>query len=185
MTDIVDGQSSGFWAIAIRGAIMVIAGLVALFAPIQALATLVMIGGALMIIDGALGLWGLLFGGKRTQSFWASVTRQLLAVIAGLLVVSFPVVATSIGVSTMVIIVGIISILVGALEIYVAYISRKIIREGTYWPSVLSGLAYVAFGILIMVMPLTMASIVIRLVGLLVLLYGLFQLFLAWQLRRV
>jgi len=185
MTDIVNGQSSGFWAIAIRAAIMVIAGLVALAAPIQALATLVIIGGTLMIIDGALGLWGLLFGGKRTESFWVSVVRQLLAVIAGLLVVSFPVTSTSIGVSALVIIVGITSLLVGALEIYVAFISRKIIREGTYWPSVLSGLAYIAFGILIMVMPLTMASIVIRLVGLLVLLYGLFQAYLAWQLRRV
>ncbi|QEE21524.1 DUF308 domain-containing protein [Youhaiella tibetensis] len=185
MTDIVDGQSSGFWAIAIRGAVMVVAGLLALFAPLLALATLVMIGGALMIIDGGLGLWGLLFGGKRTQSFWASVSRQLLAVIAGILVVSFPMTSASIGVSAIVWIVGILAVVVGALEVYVAFISRKLMREGAYWPSILSGIAYIAFGVLIMVMPLTSATIVVRLVGLLVLLYGLFQLYLAWQLRRV
>lgn len=184
MADAIDGQSSGFWAVGLRGILMLIAGLLALFAPMLTLTTMVMVGGALMIIDGGLGLWALLFGGRRTESFPASVARQILAVLAGILVVSFPVTAAAIGVSTLVIIVGILTILVGLLEMYVAFISRKVLREGTFWPAVLSGLAYLAFGILIMVMPLTSATIVVRLVGLLVLLYGLFQIYIAWQLRR-
>ena len=48
------------WAIlmGLRGALMVIAGLYAVFFPGEALTVLVIVGGILLIIDGALGLWG-------------------------------------------------------------------------------------------------------------------------------
>jgi len=48
---------------------------------------------------------------------------------------------------------------------------------------VLSACAYLVFGVLLLVMPLQSALALVSIVGVLMILYGLFQLYIAWQLR--
>ncbi|WP_055045277.1 HdeD family acid-resistance protein [Devosia sp. A16] len=167
----------------IRGVLMLAGGLFALISPQLALATLVWVGGVIVIIDGALGLWGLLFGGRSSTRLGVAITRHILAIVAGLLIVAFPAMAAAIGISTLVIIVGIMMILIGAFALYVTTVGRALLRQGTFWPEVLSACAYLVFGVLLLVMPLASALALVSIVGVLMILYGLFQLYIAWQLR--
>ena len=89
----------------------------------------------------------------------------------------------AIGISTLVIVVGILMILIGAFALYVTIVGRALLRQGTFWPEVLSACAYLVFGVLLLVMPLQSALALVSIVGVLMILYGLFQLYIAWQLR--
>lgn len=169
----------------IRGVLMLAGGLLAVISPQLALATLVWVGGVIVIVDGALGLWGLLFGGRTSSRLGVAITRHILAILAGLLIVAFPVIASSIGISTLVIVVGVAMILIGAFALYVTVAGRALLREGTFWPEVLSGCAYLLFGVLLLAMPLSSAMVLVSIVGVLMILYGLFQLYIAWQLRGI
>lgn len=170
---------------AVRGILMLAGGIFALISPQLALATLVWVGGVIVVIDGALGLWGLLFGGRTSSRLGVAITRHILAILAGLLIVAFPAMAAAIGISTLVILVGIMMILIGAFALYVTIAGRALLRQGTFWPEVLSACAYLVFGILLLVMPLSSALVLVSIVGGLMILYGLFQLYIAWQLRSI
>lgn len=169
----------------VRGILMLAGGIFALISPQLALATLVWVGGAIVIIDGALGLWGLLFGGRTSSRLGVAITRHILAILAGFLIVAFPAIVAAIGLSTLVIIVGIMMILIGVFALYVTIAGRALLRQGTFWPEVLSACAYLVFGILLLVMPLESALVLVSIVGVLMILYGLFQLYIAWQLRSI
>lgn len=169
----------------VRGVLMLAGGLFALFSPQLALATLVWVGGVIVIIDGVLGIWGLLFGGRTSTRLGVAIARHILAILAGILIVAFPVIASAIGISTLVILVGIMIILVGAFALYVTVAGRELLRQGTFWPEVLSACAYLLFGVLLLAMPLTSALVLVSIVGVLMILYGLFQLYIAWQLRGI
>lgn len=169
----------------VRGVLMLAGGIFALISPQLALATLVWVGGVIVIIDGALGLWGLLFGGRTSSRLGVAIARHILAILAGILIVAFPAMAAAIGISTLVILVGIMMILIGAFALYVAVVGRALLRQGTFWPEVLSASAYLLFGVLLLVMPLSSALVLVSIVGVLMILYGLFQLYIAWQLRSI
>lgn len=167
----------------LRGLLMLMGGGFALFWPGPALATLVWLGGLIVVADGVLGIWGLLFGGRRSPRLGVAITRHVLAIVAGILVVAFPFIVGAVGLSTLIIIIGIILVVIGAVALYVTIVSRSMLREGTFWPEVLSACAYLLFGVLLLAMPLASALVLVGIVGALMALYGLFQLYIAWRLR--
>ena len=166
----------------VRGVLMLAGGLFALFSPQL---TLVWVGGVIVIIDGVLGIWGLQFGGRTSTRLGVAIARHILAILAGILIVAFPVIASAIGISTLVILVGIMIILVGAFALYVTVAGRELLRQGTFWPEVMSACAYHLFGVLLLAKPQTSALVLVSIVGVLMILYGLFQLYIAWQLRGI
>jgi uncharacterized membrane protein HdeD (DUF308 family) len=170
---------------AVRGILMLAGGIFAMFWPGPALATLVWLGGLIVIADGALGIWGLLFGGRTSSRQGVAIARHVLAILVGILVVLFPAIVGTFGLATLVIIVAILLLLVGAMALYVTVVSRDVLRQGTFWPEVLSACAYLVFGALLLIMPVASALVLVSIVGVLMALYGLFQLYIAWQLRAL
>src|SRR5665213_1146778 len=79
---------------AVRGVLMLIAGLYAIFFPGLTLTSLVLLGGVLFFVDGLLGLWSLTFGHAKTGNFWFDIARNILAVITGVLILISPLLAT-------------------------------------------------------------------------------------------
>src|SRR5690606_16989601 len=84
------------WAIltGLRGLLMLIAGIFAVFAPEAALVGLTIAGGALILVDGLLGLWSLTFGGAKTGNYWFDVVRNVLSIALGVLILISPLLAT-------------------------------------------------------------------------------------------
>ena len=170
------------WALvtALRGVLMLLAGLYAVFAPGSALLLIVTVGAILLIIDGALGLWSLTFGGGKTGNFWFDVVRNVLAIITGVLILLSPVLATLLTVWFFIYLVAFQAIVVGVMEIVVG------IRERTHmpriWPVLLSGVLYVLFGVVLLFSPLMSAIYFVIFGGVLMILFSIGLFALAWRL---
>lgn len=169
--------SSGLTAL--RGLVMLVAGLYAIFFPHLTILSLVLLAGALFLIDGILGLWSLTFGHAKTGNFWFDVIRNILAVIVGVLVLLSPVLSALLTVWFFVYLVAIQAIVVGVMEIMFGIRERKAYAH--IWPILLSGLLYVLFGIVLAFEPLMGAIFFTIFAGVMMILFSIGLFTLAWR----
>lgn len=172
------------WALVtgLRGLLMLLAGLYAVIWPAQALLIVVTVGAVLLIIDGVLGLWSLTFGGAKTGNFWFDVVRNALALILGILILLSPILSTLLTVTFFIYVFAIQAIIVGAMEINIAIRERALYSK--IWPILLSGVLYVIFGIALALWPLMGAVFFTVFAGVLMILFAVALLGLAWRLYR-
>ncbi len=169
-------------ATALRGVLMLIAGLYVVIWPVQALSVLVLAGGILLIIDGLLGLWSLTFGGGKSGNYWFDVVSNVLALILGVLILISPFIATIMTVTFLSTIVGIAALVVGVMQIVV--ITREREHYVRIWPVVLSGVSYVLIGLVFLFFPLLSASIGLIVGGLLLIVFSFGLFGWAWRLYQ-
>lgn len=168
------------WALvtALRGLLMLAGGVAAMVVPDLVLLFLAWIGGAMLLADGLLGLWSLTFGGARTGNYWFDVARNVLAIIAGVLVL----IAPWAGVVWVVVVVAIQAVIVGVMEIIVAVRQRAVI--GHTWPVLLSGLVYILFGAVLIFQPWTGGVFFVIWGGVMMILFAFGLFGWAWRLWR-
>lgn len=180
----VSSETKKRWALitALRGVLMLIAGLYAIFSPAAALTVLVIAGGALMLVDGVLGLWSLTFGGAKTGNFWFDVVRNALAIIAGILILLSPLIATLLTATFLIYMVALQAIVVGAMEIWLIVKERD--HYARIWPVLLSGVLYVLFGITLLFWPVFGALFFVTLAGVMLVFFAVGLFGLAWRLNK-
>ncbi len=169
-------------ATALRGALMLLAGIYAVIWPIEALAVLVLFGGILLIIDGATGLWSLTFGGGKSGNYWFDVVANAASLILGILILISPLLATIFTVTFMSSLVGIAAIIVGVMQIVVVVRERQ--SYARIWPVVLSGVSYVLLGLVFLIFPLLSASIGMIIGGILLIVFAVGLFGWAWRLYQ-
>ncbi|MEO5807484.1 DUF308 domain-containing protein [Devosia sp.] len=169
-------------ATALRGVLMLLAGLYVVIWPASALTSLVVLGGALLMIDGALGLWSLTFGGGKSGNYWFDVASNALSLILGVLILISPLIATILTVTLLSTIVGIAALAVGIMQISVVIRERALYAH--IWPVILSGVSYVLIGLVFLFFPITSSSVMVVFGGvmLIVFSFGLFGW--AWKLYQ-
>ncbi len=171
--------SSGLTAL--RGVLLLIAGLCALILPAPTLIYLVWLGGAMFLVDGLLGLWSLTFGHAKTGNFWFDIARNILSVIMGvLLLVSF--VAGLAFITFLVYVAAIQAIVVGVMELVLVFRARQMFA--TVWPIMLSGVLYVLFGIVLIAYPLMGAVTLVTIAGVMAVIFAIGLFGLAWRLHK-
>jgi uncharacterized membrane protein HdeD (DUF308 family) len=138
--------AQSWWLMAIRGLIAVLFGVVAFIAPIVTLLTLVFLFGAFAIANGILSLV-LAYQAPKGSRLGGLIFGGILGIIAGLIAFLLP----GITAFSLVILVGAWAMTTGVMEIVAAVKLRKIISNE--WLLVLAGLASVAFGAIIFLMP--------------------------------
>jgi uncharacterized membrane protein HdeD (DUF308 family) len=169
-------------ATALRGLLMLLAGLYAMIWPIEALAVLVLFGGILLLIDGALGLWSLTFGGGKSGNYWFDVVSNAASLILGIVILISPLLATIFTVTFMSMLVGIAAIIVGVMQIVVVVRERE--SYARIWPVVLSGISYVLLGLVFLLFPLLSASIGMIIGGILLVVFAIGLFGWAWRLYQ-
>ncbi|KQX40123.1 hypothetical protein ASD04_05645 [Devosia sp. Root436] len=169
-------------ATALRGALMLLAGLYAIIWPTQALTVLVLAGGILLVIDGALGLWSLTFGGGKSGNYWFDVVANALSLILGILILISPLLATILTVTFMASLVGIAALIVGIMQIVV--ITREREHYARIWPVVLSGVSYILLGLVFLFFPLLSASLGVIVGGVLLVIFAFGLFGWAWRLYQ-
>lgn len=181
---VVSSETKKRWALitALRGVLMLIAGLYAIFAPTEALTVLVIAGGALMLVDGVLGLWSLTFGGAKTGNFWFDVVRNALGIIAGILILLSPLLATLLTATFLIYLVAFQAIIVGVMEISV--IVRERAHYARIWPVLLSGVLYVLFGVTLLFWPVFGALVFVTFAGFMLVFFAIGLFGLAWRLNK-
>jgi len=182
MTVSIETRRRFAMATALRGVLMLLAGLYAIIWPAQALTVLVLAGGILLLIDGALGLWSLTFGGGKSGNYWFDVVSNALSLILGILILISPWLATILTVTFIASIVGIAALVVGVMQIFV--ITREREHYARIWPVVLSGISYILLGLVFLFLPLISATVAVIFGGvmLVVFAFGLFGW--AWRLYQ-
>lgn len=170
------------WITGLRGALMIIAGLYAVFSPGAALVVLVIVGGALILIDGVLGIWSLTFGGGKSGNYWFDVIRNVLSIILGVLILISPMMATLLTATFLIYLFAFQAIIVGLMEIVV--IVRERDSYARIWPVLLSGAVYVIFGVALLFAPIIGALVMVVFGGVLAILFGVALLAFAWRLYQ-
>lgn len=169
-------------ATALRGALMLIAGLYAVFWPAEALTVLVLFGGILLLIDGALGLWSLTFGGGKSGNYWFDVIANAASLILGLVILISPWLATLFTVTFISTLVGLAALFVGVMQIVVVVRERE--SYARIWPVVLSGLSYVLLGLLFLLFPVFSAAVGVVIGGVLLIVFAVGLFGWAWRLYQ-
>ena len=169
-------------ATALRGVLLVLVGIYAIFFPGATLAALVLVGGALFLIDGVLGLWSLTFGGAKSGNYWFDVIRNVLSIISGVIILAFPFLSTLIWVWFIVYLVAFQAIVVGVMEIVTVMRERELYAR--IWPVILNGVLYVLFGIALLFAPMVAAEVLVVVGGILALLFAFGLFALAWRMYQ-
>ena len=164
-----------WWLFAIRGALAILFGILALVEPIAALAALVLVFGAWALVDGIATLV-LALSGRRPS--WQLVVVGLLGVTAGFVTFFWPGI-TAIGLYAA---VAVWSIARGVVELALAYELRKLVT-GEAW-LVLGGISSILFGVLMIALPMAGMLALAWLIGVYALLFGGVMCALAVRLRR-
>lgn len=170
------------WAMGLRGLLMLLGGLYAIVFPAQALTVLVIAGGALLVVDGVLGLWSLTFGGAKTGNFWFDIVRNALTLILGVLILLSPLLATLLTATFLIYLFALQAIVVGVMEIVIILRERELYAR--IWPVLLSGVAYVIFGVLLLLMPMLGVLVMVTLTGILMVIFSVALFALAWRLHK-
>jgi uncharacterized membrane protein HdeD (DUF308 family) len=170
------------WATGLRALLMLLFGLYLVIWPGQALAVLVIAGAIVLLISGVLGLWGLTFGGVKSDTYWWDVIRSGLAVIVGILLLISPLMGALLTVTFLVMLIGFEAILLGAVEIGLVYREREL--YGSIWPAVLQGVLYILFGLALVFFPWFSALVGVTWVGILIILFAIGLMAFAWRLYR-
>jgi len=172
--------SSGLTAL--RGVIMLIAGLYAIFFPHLTILSLVLLGGALFFIDGILGLWSLTFGHAKTGNFWFDVARNVLAIIVGVIILISPVLSAIFTTLFLIYIAGIQAVIVGVMELVMVFRARQLFSS--IWPVMLSGILYILFGLMLLFAPLMSALALVTVAGVFAVIFAIGLFGLAWRLHK-
>jgi uncharacterized membrane protein HdeD (DUF308 family) len=168
--------TQNWWAMALRGLLAVIFGVLAFVWPGITLLSLVFIFGAYALVEGAFAIAA---GVRRRgqKRWWLLLIEGILSVVAGVLAFSWP------GITALVLL-GLIAgwaLFTGVLEIVAAIQMRKYINGE--WLLALSGVLSVLFGVLLLLNPGTGALAVVWIIGAYAIVFGVLLLALGFKLR--
>jgi uncharacterized membrane protein HdeD (DUF308 family) len=165
-----------WWALALRGVLAVIVGLIALFFPGVTLTAFVLLFAAYMLVDGIFALIAGLRAASRHERSWPLFLEAAADIVAGVIAFFWP----AITLLVLVFLVGFWAIFSGVMMIAAA-IRPAGRRE---WLLALGGLLSVIFGILVLIAPITGAVVLALWFGAYAVAFGIVLLILAFRLRR-
>jgi len=166
-----------WWVLLLRGLVAIAFGVLIWFQPGISLTALVLLFGAYSMADGILGVWTAIAGRKEHESWWVLLLGGLLGIGVGVLTFLAP------GITALVLLfyIAIWAIATGVLGIVAAIHLRKEI-EGEWW-LILSGLASVVFGAILMAKPGVGALAVLWLIATYAIVFGVLLVILAFKAR--
>jgi uncharacterized membrane protein HdeD (DUF308 family) len=168
--------ADNWWAVAIRGVLAILFGLIALFLPGATMLSLVLVFSAYALVDGVFGIvaavraarsherWGLLV----LEGFVSIATAAIAFLWPGITVIAF------------VLLVASWAILSGGLMLAAAF--RLNIDHGRWWLA-LGGLVSIIYGVLLVVAPMIGALVLTWWLGAYALIFGVALIVLAFRLK--
>lgn len=165
--------TSKWWAVALRGILAILFGVIALVYPGATLVTLALVFGAYALIDGVFAILAA-FGYGGREAVWY-VLDGILGIAVGVATFFYP----GITAQALVYLVGFWAIMTGIFEI-VAGFELPLSRD---WLLVLAGVLSVVFGVLVFFNPASGAVAVVWMIALYAVLFGITMLVFGIRLR--
>jgi uncharacterized membrane protein HdeD (DUF308 family) len=172
----------GAYVLIARSAIMLAAGIYGLNDPEGALRLLVVISAMLLVADGMLGLLADIFRTPTINLQFNDVVRNILEVLAGILIFSSQYVSPEVTPKFIITVVGLLALCAGLVELYIVYKYRSTVDR--FWPAVFMALAHLGVGVVLLAMPSQSALQLINIVSFLLIAYACALLAVAWYMLR-
>ncbi len=170
--------SRNWWMLALRGLAAIVFGVLALVWPEATYAALVILFGAYALLDGLLAVVAALTnhaGGLR----WAALLEGLVGIAIAVMTFAWPGVTAL----SLLYVIAAWAILTGILEFVTAIELRRVLAGE--WLLILSGIASVAFGVLVVLFPSAGAVTVVWMIGAYALVFGALLVALSLKVRRL
>jgi uncharacterized membrane protein HdeD (DUF308 family) len=168
--------AQNWWALAVRGVLAILFGLIALFVPGAAMVSLAILFAAYLLVDGAFGIVAAVRAGQRDERWGLLLFEGVLNLAMGVVAFLFPVGA----VLAFVLVTAAWSLLTGGLMLAAAY---KLTQQHGRWWMALGGIVSMVFGLLLVISPLVGALVLTWWLGLYAGAFGAMLLVLAFRLR--
>jgi uncharacterized membrane protein HdeD (DUF308 family) len=169
----VEEHGSSLWVpILIVGIITAVIGGIVVWDPVTGLHAFVILVGLAFIAAGI----GQMLSHPRAMPRWYSVVAGLVWLAAGLVVIVWPEATLWV----LAVVIGVSQLIGGVFRIVVAFAQRS---EHTGW-LMISGILHVLLGLVVLAWPEATLQVIAFLIGLMILISGIFEIFLALQLRK-
>ena len=174
----VSTLASNWWALALRGVVAILVGVIAFTMPNITLTALVFLFGAYALVDGVLAVAAALRGLREHDRWGWMLAEGIVSIAAALIVFLMP----GIGALAIIWLVAAWALATGAFEIAAAIRLRKLI-EGE-WMLLLAGVLSVILGVVIAIRPGIGAAVIVTWIGIYALFAGIVTLVLAFRIRK-
>jgi uncharacterized membrane protein HdeD (DUF308 family) len=163
-----------WWAIALRGLVAVLFGLLTFFVPAITLVTLVLLFGVYALLDGLFNVIAFI---RVPGHHWALLIEGVIGIVAGILTFAWPAITTIV----LLYVIAFWAIFTGIFEIIAGIRLRKVITNE--WLLLVVGVFSLLFGILILFAPGVGALAIVLWIGAYACVFGIFLPALAFRLR--
>jgi uncharacterized membrane protein HdeD (DUF308 family) len=167
-----------WWAIAFRGLLGIVIGLLVLTWPGASLAVILAMLGIYLFFDGIFALVATFHAAQDKRTWWPYLLEGLLSIGVGILTFSRPTVVAL----ALLLLISVRCLITGGVELSSASALHKATGE-SQWALWLGGLASIAFGILLVIRPFAGIAALVWLVGIYALVFGVMALITAFRVR--
>jgi uncharacterized membrane protein HdeD (DUF308 family) len=166
--------ATNWWALALRGSVAVLFGLLTFFLPGITLVTLLLLFGAYALVDGIFNIAAFF---RIASHHWALLIEGVIGIIAGIVTFAWP------GITALILlyVIAFWAIFTGIFEIIAGIRLRKFLTNE--WLLLVMGAVSLVFGLLILFAPGAGALAIVLWIGAYALVFGAFLLALAFRLR--
>jgi uncharacterized membrane protein HdeD (DUF308 family) len=143
----IDTLTRNWWVFLVRGLMGILFGVVTLFQPVISLAALVLLFGAYAFVDGIFAIVSAIRRRTGSGPWWLLLLEGVAGIAAGVMTLLWP----GLTAIALLYVIAAWALVTGGFEIAAAIRLRKIINHE--WLLVLSGVASIALGVLLMLLP--------------------------------
>jgi uncharacterized membrane protein HdeD (DUF308 family) len=165
-----------WWAIAIRGVLGLLFGVIALVLPGATMLSLVLLFAAYMLVDGIFAIIAAVRAASRSQRWGLLTLEGIVDILTGIIAFLWP----GLTVIAFVLLIAAWALISGALMLAAAF--RLSADSGRWWLA-LGGIASLIYGVLLVVAPLIGAVVLTWWIGAYAIVFGVSLLILAFKLR--
>jgi uncharacterized membrane protein HdeD (DUF308 family) len=173
----VDTLTQNWWVFLVRGIMGIIFGVITFFQPGISLAALVLLFGAYAFVDGIFAIVSAIRRRTGSEPWWLLLLEGIAGIAAGVMTLLWP----GLTAIALLYVIAAWALVTGAFEIAAAIRLRKIINDE--WLLVLSGVASIALGVLLMLFPGPGALVLVIWIGAGALVSGIMFVVLSLRLR--
>ncbi|WDQ14634.1 HdeD family acid-resistance protein [Rhodopirellula sp. P2] len=173
--------ASLWWLPLIRGLLLLVLGIYALFQPGMTLATFAQVAGFFLAFDGVMAIIAGAVGD--TPSRMGTIVRGVIEVLAGVFVFANPMLVAGLTATIVISVIGAMVIVSGVVEIAAAIQDRRHI-QGEGW-LILAGILSVLIGIALLVAPMGFGLTLVRVLGALAIVSSIAMIAFAFRLRSL
>jgi len=177
----LEAASKYWWVVLLRGILAIIFGILLFLMPGLTVASLVIVFGAYALVDGVFAIFYAISGRNTDKDWGIHLIEGILGVIFGLVVLTWPELATIATGNTLLVVIAVWAIVTGVMQIIAAIHLRKEI-EGEFWLG-LGGALSVLFGAILLRFPITGILTILWLIAGYSIAFGILYIMLAFRLR--